>query len=101
MVKGQGGAGFGIKVGDASAGPLLTTYEGARPPGYSPMKLQGSIILAVGGDNSDFAVGAFFEGALAQGYTSDATDDALMASVVAAGYGKYCGGGQLPFRTRQ
>ena len=88
MVKGQGGAGFGLKVGDATAGPLLKTYEGARPPGYSPMKLQGSIILGIGGDNSDSAVGSFFEGALAQGYTSDATDDALMASVIAARYGQ-------------
>ena len=87
MVKGKGGEGFGIKVGDATAGPLLTSYEGARPPGYSPMKLQGSIILGIGGDNSDSAIGSFFEGALAQGYSSDAVDEALMASVIAAGYG--------------
>jgi len=88
MVKGKGGAGFAIKVGDAAAGPLLTSYEGARPPGYSPMRLQGSVILGIGGDNSDSAVGGFFEGALAQGYTSDGTDQALMESVVAAGWGR-------------
>jgi len=85
MVKG-GADGFGLKAGDATRGPLVKQYEGPRPPGYQPMRKQGSIILGIGGDNSDSAVGTFFEGALARGYTSDATDDALQADIVAAGY---------------
>ena len=51
------------------------------------MKKQGAIILGIGGDNSHNAVGTFYEGAMVRGYTSDATDDAVQASVVGAGYG--------------
>ena len=40
MVKG-GSNGFGLKAGDATSGPLVKTYEGARPPGYQPMRKQG------------------------------------------------------------
>jgi hypothetical protein len=50
---------FAIKGGDAQAGELTVYYEGARPKGYSPMKKQGSIILGIGGDNSDRGVGTF------------------------------------------
>ena len=49
---------------------------------------QGAIILGIGGDNSDGAVGTFYEGAMLKGYTTDATDDAMQANIVAAGYGK-------------
>jgi len=55
---------------------------------YAPMKKQGAIILGIGGDNSDGAVGTFYEGAMTQGYSSDATDDAVQANIVAAGYGR-------------
>jgi hypothetical protein len=50
------------------------------------MKKQGSIVLGVGGDNSDGSEGTFYEGAIIQGYTTDAADDALQANIVAAGY---------------
>ena len=43
--------------------------------------------LGIGGDNSRAAIGTFFEGCIAQGYSSDATDDALQADIIAAGYG--------------
>ena len=33
------------------------------------------------------SVGTFYEGVIAQGYTSDAVDDALQRNVVGAGYG--------------
>ena len=87
MVKGDSADRWGVKAGDAQTGPLVKTYEGARPPGYFPMKKEGAIILGVGGDNSNSAIGTFFEGALCAGYSSDATDDAVMASIVAAKYG--------------
>ena len=51
MVKG-GTDVWGIKAGDATTGPLRKSWEGPRPPGYSPMRKQGSIILGIGGDNS-------------------------------------------------
>ncbi|HVW27836.1 MAG TPA: arabinofuranosidase catalytic domain-containing protein [Polyangiaceae bacterium] len=88
MVKGKQGH-FAIKGGNAQSGMLKTMYDGARPtPGYDPMKKEGAIILGIGGDNSNSAVGTFFEGCMTAGYPSDATDDAVQANVVAAGYGQ-------------
>ena len=81
MVKG-GANGFALKQGDASGGPLEKTYDGPRPPNYQPMRKQGSIILGIGGDNSDSARGSFFEGALTAGLTTDAADDALQRDIV-------------------
>ena len=49
---------------------------------------EGGIILGTGGDNSDGAVGTFFEGAMVTGYVSDEVDAAIQANIVAAGYGK-------------
>ena len=90
LLKGKA-SGFALKFGDAQASSsgLTTLYEGPRPPKYTPMKKQGAIILGIGGDNSNGAVGAFFEGVIAVGYTSDTTDDAVQASIVAAGYGSW------------
>ena len=56
MAKGRKG-GFALKAGDAQGGSLQTLHEGNRPPGYSTMRKQGSIILGIGGDNSCHAVG--------------------------------------------
>jgi hypothetical protein len=88
MVKGRSG-GFGLKGGDAQSGTLTTMYDGARPSGgYNPMKKQGAIILGIGGDNSNGAQGNFFEGVMTSGNASDASDDAVQANIVAAGYGR-------------
>ena len=86
MVKG-GDTQWGLKAGDAGRGPLVKTWEGPRPPGYQPMNKQGSVLLGIGGDNSDSAVGVWFEGVLTSGYTTDAVDEQLMADIVGA-YGK-------------
>ena len=59
-----------------------------RPAGYEVMKKQGAIILGIGGDNSCGAIGTFYEGAMTASYTTDTTDAALQANVVAAGYGQ-------------
>jgi len=86
MVKGRPG-GFAIRGGDAQdASALKLLYEGPRPPGYATMSKQGAIILGVGGDNSNRAVGTFYEGAIVAGYASNATDRAVHADIVAAGY---------------
>ena len=53
------------------------------------MKKQGTIILGIGGDNSDGAVGTFYDGVMTSGYSTDTVDDAVQANIVqAAGYGK-------------
>lgn len=88
MVKG-GPNKFGLKGGDAQAGPLKTLYDGVRPLGYTRMQKQGALILGIGGDNSNSAVGTFFEGAIVSGYTTDAADDAVQANIVAAGYASH------------
>jgi hypothetical protein len=87
LLKGHPG-GFALKGGDAQAGNLKLMYDGPRPSGYDPMKKQGAIILGIGGDNSHTGEGTFFEGCMTSGYPTDATDDAVQANVVAAGYGK-------------
>jgi non-reducing end alpha-L-arabinofuranosidase len=86
MVKGRSG-GFGLKGGNAQSGTLTTMYDGTRPGGYNPMKKEGAIILGIGGDNSNGAQGNFFEGVMTSGNPPDATDDAVQANIVAAGYG--------------
>jgi hypothetical protein len=85
MVKG-GTNGFALKAGDSTTGDLTKYFDGPRPQGYQPMKKQGSIILGIGGDNSDSTIGVFYEGVITKGYTSDAADDAVQANIVAAGY---------------
>ena len=86
--------GFVLKGGDATKGPLDTMYDGPRPycslagtcdrhkgdprnpvPSYQPMHKQGAIVLATGGDNSNSALGNFYEGIMVTGNTTDATDD--------------------------
>jgi hypothetical protein len=64
-------------------------YDGIRPekPGYVPMQKQGSVILGIGGDNSNGAGGRFYEGIMANGAADRATVDALQEAIVAAKYG--------------
>ena len=42
--------------------------------------------MATGGDNSNSAKGNFYEGFMAHGYASEATDAAIQANIVAVGY---------------
>ena len=95
--------GFVLKGGDATSGALMTMYDGPRPdcdiagtchrhenktyhPSYQPMHKQGAIILGTGGDNSNGAMGKFYEGIMVTGTTDDVTDDAVQANIVSVGY---------------
>ena len=77
-----------LKAGDAQGGGLTVKYDGVRPThaDYNPMRKQGGIVLGTGGDNSDRAMGVFYEGAVTAGYASAAVDDAIQASIVAVGW---------------
>ena len=87
MVIGRSGT-FALKAGNAQSGTLKTMWDGTRPNStYNPMKKQGAIILGIGGDNSNGAQGNFFEGAMTSGAASNATDSAVQANIVVAGYG--------------
>ena len=88
MLKGPSGNRYVLKGGSAQTGSLSTKYDGTRPPGYSPQKKDGAIILGTGGDNSHSGEGTFFEGCMTKGVPSDAADDAVQATIVAAGYGR-------------
>jgi hypothetical protein len=43
-------------------------------------------VLATGGDNSNSAIGNFYEGIMTKGVTNDATDDLVQQNIVAVGY---------------
>lgn len=82
------GGPFTLLGADATTGSLTTIYDGASPTGYSPMHRPGGIVLGVGGDNSGTSKGDFYEGVMTTGYATSATDAAIQANIVAAGYGK-------------
>ncbi|MFF7198948.1 MULTISPECIES: arabinofuranosidase catalytic domain-containing protein [unclassified Streptomyces] len=86
VLKNNGQTSFALKGGNSQSGGLTTWWNGALPPGYAPMRQEGSIVLGTGGDNSNRAVGSFFEGVMTSGYPTDAADNAVQANVVAAGY---------------
>lgn len=81
---------WSLRGGDANEYSLDTLYVGQRPGGpgssYDPMKKEGSIILGIGGDNSNRAQGTFYEGAMTSGYPSDDTENRVQANIVRAGY---------------
>ncbi len=87
MEKNNGTSNFTIKYANAASGGLTTGFSGPLPNGYSPMKVDSSILLGTGGDNSANGNGEFFEGAVTAGYPSDATENAVQANLAAAGYG--------------
>ncbi|MEV8524949.1 arabinofuranosidase catalytic domain-containing protein [Streptomyces sp. NPDC052000] len=92
-LKNNGTSNFTLKYGNGTSGGLTTTFSGPLPNGYSPMKVDSSVLLGTGGDNSPNGVGEFFEGAMTAGYPSDATESAVQAAITAAGYGVGSGGG--------
>jgi hypothetical protein len=88
MLKGPAANTFGLKGGNAQSGTLTTMWNSSRPtPNYYPKSLQGAIILGTGGDGSNGGTGTFYEGCMTSGNPSDATDDAIQANIIAAGYG--------------
>ena len=91
VVKGESNH-WAIRAGNAQSGGLSTMFDGPRPNGYHPMKKQGAILLGIGGDNSITGRGTFFEGVLTSGYPSAATENAVQANIIAAGYAPAGGG---------
>ncbi|NLE02115.1 MAG: T9SS type A sorting domain-containing protein [Fibrobacter sp.] len=75
---------YAIKVGNAQSGSLTTAYDGKAP---KQLRLQGGIILGIGGDNSNSSSGTFFEGVITKGRPTSDIDDKVLKNVQAAGYG--------------
>jgi hypothetical protein len=84
--KNNGTTNFTLKYGNGQSGGLTEAYSGALPSGYDPMHVQNSIELGTGGDNTGQGLGEFFEAAVVSGFPSDATENAVQASITAAGY---------------
>jgi hypothetical protein len=88
MLKNNGQTTFALKTGNAQSGGLTTQYNGTLPTsgGYIPMKQEGGIVLGVGGDNSKWSAGDFYEGVMTFGYPIDAAEAAVQANIVSVGY---------------
>ncbi|HEU5429045.1 MAG TPA: arabinofuranosidase catalytic domain-containing protein, partial [Actinocrinis sp.] len=85
--KNNGTSNFTLKYGNANSGSLTTTYSGALPAGgYSPMRLENSVLLGTGGGNDHGDTGEFFEGAVTAGFPSDATENAVQSELTSVGY---------------
>jgi len=99
MLKNNGTTQMALKGANAQSGSLTSLYSGSLPNGYNPMKQQGAIVLGSGGDccatNTNQSLGTFYEGAIVAGFPSDATDAAVQANIVAAGYGSGATGNLL------
>ncbi len=96
VLRNDGQTTFALDGGSANAATLTSLYSGAlptNPSGYRPMHQEGGIVLGIGGDNSNAASGAFFEGVMTTGYASNATVASVQSNVAAVGYAGTSGGG--------
>lgn len=90
------GKNFALDGGGANAPGLTSLYSGplpTNPSGYIPMHQEGGIVLGIGGDNSNAASGAFFEGVITQGYASNTTIAAVQSNIASVNYSGTTGGG--------
>jgi hypothetical protein len=77
---------YAIYQGNAQSGALTTTGIIPLPKGYQPMRQEGAIILGIGGDNSNWAKGYFFEGVMTSGMPNAEAMKAVQRNIVAARY---------------
>jgi hypothetical protein len=77
---------YTLRMGDATAGDLTTAWNGGIPMGNWAM--EGGIILGIAGDVSNSSQGVLYEGVITAGRPSDETDEAVLRSVQAFGYGR-------------
>ena len=77
---------YAIYQGSAQSGGLTTTGMIPLPNGYQPMQQEGAIILGIGGDNSNWATGYFFEGVMTKGMPRKPAMDAIQGNIIAAQY---------------
>jgi non-reducing end alpha-L-arabinofuranosidase len=77
---------YAIYQGNAQSGGLTTTGIIPLPKGYQPMQQEGAIILGIGGDNSNWATGYFFEGVMTKGMPTQAALETVQGNIVKAAY---------------
>ena len=87
LVKGEPGR-LVLATADAQTDSALETiFDGPYPANFTSKK-QGGIVLGVGGDNSPWGSGTFYEGCMTRGFSSSEVDAAVLANVVAARYAR-------------
>jgi hypothetical protein len=86
MLANNGQNTFELEGGSAQSGALTTYYDGSLPSAYKPMHQEGAIVLGTGGDNSNASIGTFYEGVMTEGFPSQTAENAVQASITAAGY---------------
>jgi hypothetical protein len=88
VLKNNGQTAYALKGGNSQSGGLSTWWNGSLPTrgGYMPMHQEGGIILGIGGDNSNWNMGTFFEGVMVSGFPTDAAENAVQANIVSVGY---------------
>jgi hypothetical protein len=77
---------YAIYQGNAQTGTLTSTGTIPLPDVYQPMKMEGAIILGIGGDNSNWDEGYFFEGVMTKGAPTEKVMKAVQANITAAKY---------------
>ena len=77
---------YAIYQGNAQSGALTSTGVIPLPKGYQPMKQEGAILLGIGGDNSNWATGYFFEGVMTTGMPSAQAMQTVQKNIVSARY---------------
>lgn len=77
---------YAIYQGNSQSGALTSTGIVPLPNGYQPMRQEGAIILGIGGDNSNWATGYFFEGVMTRGMPDAKAMEAVQRNIVAAKY---------------
>jgi non-reducing end alpha-L-arabinofuranosidase len=77
---------YAIYQGNTQSGTLTTTGAIPLPHGYQPMQQEGAIILGIGGDNSNWAKGYFFEGVMTNGMPDKKAMYEVQKNIVAARY---------------
>jgi hypothetical protein len=79
---------YALRMADISTASMVTTAYAGNYPSTKKLGSKGAVVLGVGGDNSNNSFSTFYEGAITQGYPTDATEDAVFQNVKAVGYGK-------------
>ena len=77
---------YAIYQGNAQSGGLTSTGVTPLPKRYQPMKQEGAVILGIGGDNSNWASGYFFEGVMTKGMPSAKAMIAVQRNIITAKY---------------
>ena len=75
-----------IYQGNSQTGNLTNTGTLALPKGYQPMQQEGAIILGIGGDNSNGAIGYFYEGVMTKGMPDSKLMESVQQNIASAKY---------------